>query len=123
MGTNAKDAGAPLNRALANEIRGERNRQRLTQEKLGEMAGIPRATYTRLEAGTRAIDVQQLNLIATALRMPPSRLVERAERAVLEQSVETDEAAIARMARVGVERRVADRRVGPRRAVDRGETG
>lgn len=127
MGTS-RDAGGMLNQALAAEIRAERSRQRLTQAQVFSEAGIPRATYTRIEAGTRAIDVQQLKLIASALHVLPSMLMERAEAAVQASPTsvhtETDEEAIARLGRAQVERRrLRDRRVSDRRASDRGEAG
>lgn len=80
MGTNAREAGGPLNQALANEIRAERARQRLTQAQVIEKSGIPRSTYVRLEAGERVIDVQQLDKIAHAFGIPMRELVDRAER-------------------------------------------
>jgi transcriptional regulator with XRE-family HTH domain len=79
MGTNAREAGGLLNQALANEIRAERARQRLTQAQVYSEAGLPRSTYVRLEGGDRAIDVEQLNAVARALGVPAAVLVERAE--------------------------------------------
>lgn len=82
MGTNAREAGGPLNQALANEIRAERARQRLTQAQVIKKSGLPRSTYVRLEAGDRVIDVQQLDKIARAFGIPMNELVERAERLI-----------------------------------------
>lgn len=79
MGTNAREAGGLLNQALADEIRAERARQRLTQAQVIERSGVPRSTYVRMEAGTRAIDVVQLDRVAVAFGVSARELLERAE--------------------------------------------
>ena len=81
MGSKARTPG-PLNEAVANEIRAERARRRLTQEQVIERSRVPRSTYVRLEAGTRNIDMEQLHAIARALGVAARDLMERAERHV-----------------------------------------
>lgn len=87
MSTNARQAG-PLNQALADEIRGERNAKRLTQTEMIERSRIPRSTYVKIEAGKRSIDVTELGKIASALELPMSTLTERAERRLRNAGIE-----------------------------------
>lgn len=64
-------------RALAAEIRAERAALGMTQQALAEQTGLSKSTVVRIEAATRAADINQLAAIADALRMPLAELVER----------------------------------------------
>ncbi len=81
MGTNPRDVEA-LTRAIADEIRAERARQRRSQREVYEAARVARSTYVRIESASRGIDMEQFVKIADALGVSPSELVRRAERAV-----------------------------------------
>jgi transcriptional regulator with XRE-family HTH domain len=62
-------------RAIGDNIRAERTRQKLTQERLAEQAGLDRKTVNRIEQGTHATLIDHLLLIADALDVPLSDLV------------------------------------------------
>ena len=68
-----------LSRAIANEINGERHRQRLTQTEVFKRAGIPRTSYVTIEKGTKVADSTQLVKIADVLGIKTSTLLLRAE--------------------------------------------
>lgn len=61
--------------AIGGTIRAERTRQKLTQERLGELAGLDRKTINRIEQGTHATLIDHLLLIADALDVPLADLV------------------------------------------------
>lgn len=54
-------------RAIGDRVRAERVRQHLTQERLGELAGLDRKTVNRIEQGTHAALIDHLLVIADAL--------------------------------------------------------
>lgn len=62
-------------RAIGNRIRAERTRQKLTQERLAERAGLDRKTVNRIEQGTHATLIDHLLLLADALDVPLADLV------------------------------------------------
>lgn len=61
--------------AIGGNIRAERIRQKLTQERLGEAAGLDRKTVNRIELGIHATSIDYLLVIADALGVPLSELV------------------------------------------------
>lgn len=61
-------------RAIGDNIRAERKRQKLTQEQLGEMTGLDRKTVNRVEQGHGTL-IDHLLLIAYALDVPLADLV------------------------------------------------
>ena len=71
--------------AIAAEIRAERARVERTQQDVFEEAGIPRATYIRIENAKRVPDTTQLARICQALGIPMSELIVRAERGLAER--------------------------------------
>lgn len=62
-------------RAIGDSIRAERTRQKLTQERLAEAAGLDRKTVNRIEQASNATLIDHLVLIADALGVPLSDLV------------------------------------------------
>jgi transcriptional regulator with XRE-family HTH domain len=62
-------------RAIGDNVRAERTRQKLTQERLAEQADLDRKTVNRIEQGTHATLIDHLTLIADALGVPLSDLV------------------------------------------------
>lgn len=62
-------------RAIGDSIRAERKRQKISQERLGELAGLDRKTINRIEQGTHATRIDHLLLIADALDVPLRNLV------------------------------------------------
>lgn len=63
-------------RAIGDNIRAERVRQKLSQERLAELAGgLDRKTVNRIEQGSHATLIDHLALIARALGVPLSELV------------------------------------------------
>lgn len=62
-------------RRIGDRIRAERERQALSQEKLGELAGLDRKTINRIEQATYSTLVDHLIVIADALGVPLRDLV------------------------------------------------
>jgi transcriptional regulator with XRE-family HTH domain len=62
-------------RAIGDTIRAARSARQLTQERLGDMAGLDRKTISRIEQGTHATRVDHLLLVADALDVPLAELV------------------------------------------------
>lgn len=62
-------------RAIGDHVRAERTRQKLTQERLAENAGLDRKTVNRIEQGSYSTLVDHLALIAHALNVPLADLV------------------------------------------------
>ena len=61
--------------AIGDQVRAARIAKKLSQEKLGELAGLDRKTINRIEQGTHATDLDNLLLIADALDTPLADLV------------------------------------------------
>ncbi|MFF6780586.1 helix-turn-helix domain-containing protein [Streptomyces sp. NPDC012510] len=62
-------------RAIGDNIRAERTRQKLTQERLAELTDLDRKTVNRIEQGATATLIDHLLLIADVLEVPLSDLV------------------------------------------------
>lgn len=62
-------------RAVGNNIRTARRAQRLSQERLAELAGIDRQAVNRIEQGHQSALLDNLIRIADALGVPLSELV------------------------------------------------
>lgn len=62
-------------RAIGDNIRAERLRQKLTQERLAELTDLDRKTVNRIEQGVTATLIDHLLLIADALDVPLADLV------------------------------------------------
>ncbi|MFE4697305.1 helix-turn-helix transcriptional regulator [Streptomyces sp. NPDC056738] len=63
-------------RAVGDQIRAARLSHKLSQEKLGELVGLDRKTVNRIEQGAYATLLDHLILIAQALDVPLSELVQ-----------------------------------------------
>lgn len=61
--------------AIGSNVRAERARQKLTQERLAEQVGLDRKTISRIENGAHATLLDHLILIADALGVPLADLV------------------------------------------------
>jgi DNA-binding XRE family transcriptional regulator len=62
-------------RALGVRIRLAREAANLSQERLGEMAGLTRVSVSHIETGAHALVVDRLWLIADAVGVPASDLI------------------------------------------------
>ncbi|MGW3135878.1 helix-turn-helix domain-containing protein [Streptomyces sp. NPDC001139] len=62
-------------RAIGDNVRAARSARGLSQEKLGELAGLDRKTVNRIEQGTHSTLVDHLLLIAHALDVPLAELM------------------------------------------------
>jgi transcriptional regulator with XRE-family HTH domain len=62
-------------RAIGDNVRAERKRRGLTQERLGELSGLDRKTVNRIEQGTHGALIDHLLLIADVLDVPLADLV------------------------------------------------
>ncbi len=71
----ARDAESAINQAAARMIRAQREDAGLTQQQVYELAGIPRATYSKIENGETAIDVTQIEKVAIALNVDPEDFI------------------------------------------------
>ena len=63
-----------LQKVFIKNLRNERKRARLTQEKAAETIGITHSYYSALEAGAKFPSVQKLQDIGDAFRIPVYRL-------------------------------------------------
>lgn len=61
--------------AIGDNVRAARTARKLSQEKLGELAGLDRKTVNRIEQGTYATLIDHLVLVAAALDVPLPELV------------------------------------------------
>ena len=61
---------------LGNNLRAERNRQRLSQEQLAEMAGLQMQHVSKIENGQTDIRFTTLIVILKALNIPFEKLYE-----------------------------------------------
>ncbi|MYR60230.1 helix-turn-helix domain-containing protein [Streptomyces sp. SID625] len=62
-------------RQIGDRIRAARTERKLSQERLGERAGLDRKTVNRIEQGAHATLIDHLLLIADALDVPLADLV------------------------------------------------
>lgn len=62
-------------RAIGAAIRAARERQKISQERLGELVDLDRKTVNRIEQGTHATLIDHLIRIADALDTPLADLV------------------------------------------------
>jgi transcriptional regulator with XRE-family HTH domain len=58
-------------------VRMHRERQKITQEKLGEIVGFARTSITNIEKGRQHVALHQLYAIAEALQVPAEVLLPR----------------------------------------------
>jgi transcriptional regulator with XRE-family HTH domain len=65
--------------AVGRAIRRERGGQRLSQERLAELADLSRVYISQVELGAASISVEAFISIAHALKMTPSDLLREAE--------------------------------------------
>jgi transcriptional regulator with XRE-family HTH domain len=68
-----------LTDVLANGIRAERSRRRLTQAQLAEMIGVHPATMSEIERGKRTVDLGELAAVCRALDLPLIDLLKGAD--------------------------------------------
>lgn len=68
---------ANILRAFGKRVRVLRQKRRLTQEALADESGLDRSYIGGVERGTRNISLVNIEKIAKALRVPPSRLLRR----------------------------------------------
>jgi transcriptional regulator with XRE-family HTH domain len=69
----------PLSKAFGQVVREEREKQGMSQERLGELAGVYRTYMSRVELGQVRLGFDVAQKLATGLGMPLSVLVARAE--------------------------------------------
>jgi transcriptional regulator with XRE-family HTH domain len=70
---------SPFRRLLGRAVRTRRKELSLSQEKLGEVAGLHRTYIGAVERGERNVGIDNLSSLAAALEMRLSRLFEAAE--------------------------------------------
>lgn len=68
-----------MNEAVAKALSAERTIAGLTVRKLAEVAGIPERSLMRILQAERDIKVNQVELLAQALRLYPHEIIEHAE--------------------------------------------
>lgn len=74
---------SPFEIALGQEVRSWRQRRGLTLFQLAERSGVSKATIERFENATHATSIANTWKLADALDVPFSKLVKRAEEALL----------------------------------------
>lgn len=62
-------------RQIGDNVRAARAKKKISQERLGELAGLDRKTVNRIEQGAHSTLVDHLLLLAHALDEPLSELV------------------------------------------------
>lgn len=62
-------------RGFGNRLRRLRKAQSLSQEKLGELAGLDRTYISQAEAGRRNVTIVTIGKLASALGVDPAELV------------------------------------------------
>lgn len=70
---------ATLHDVLANNIRGERARRRLTQAQLADLLGWPRTSIHDVEVGRRRLTLDDLTAFCRAFGLPLSELLRGAD--------------------------------------------
>jgi transcriptional regulator with XRE-family HTH domain len=65
----------PLAAAITANLRSIRMRKKLSQEKLGELAGVSWTYVSEIERGNRTPSIPIIEKLAKALGVPPQRLV------------------------------------------------
>ena len=65
----------PLAAAITANLRSIRTRKKLSQEKLGELAGVSWTYVSEIERGNRTPSIPIIEKLAKALGVPPQRLV------------------------------------------------
>jgi len=60
----------PLSDVIANNVRGERARRRMTQAELAELVGWPRTTVHDVESGRRRLGPDDLVALCRVFEMP-----------------------------------------------------
>lgn len=68
VATNPRTVG-PFTLRVAAEVRRQRLRRRWQQDELARYSGVPQGTLSRLERGLTAIDVEQIEQLATTFGM------------------------------------------------------
>lgn len=72
----------PFTKAVATELREAAERLELTQLAISQRAGIPRSTVTKIMSGEVAVDVEAIAMLAGAVGMTLTGLMEAAERRI-----------------------------------------
>lgn len=84
--------GTPLAEELGNRVREARELARLSQEKLGELAGVHRTYIGHLERGEVNATLYSIVRVAVALELDPIELVKGMDTIWLEYKARTDTA-------------------------------
>ena len=84
--------GTPLAEELGNRVREARELARLSQEKLGELAGVHRTYIGHLERGEVNATIYSIVRVAVALELDPTELVKGMDAIWLEYTAATDRA-------------------------------
>jgi len=69
----------PLRLAFGDAVRAARQEQGISQEALGHLSGLHRNHVGEIERGELSPTVDSIDLLAKALKVRPSELMERAE--------------------------------------------
>lgn len=73
--TARTDAAEQFLVAFGRRVRRLRRERRLSQERLGQLAGVDRQTINRLENASHALSTASLGRLARALGVPPGELM------------------------------------------------
>lgn len=77
MATNSRDTASQVLAAVAEQLRSEAARQRVSLRDLSRRSGIPYPTVQKSLAGRRMIDISELARLCQALGVSPAELFSR----------------------------------------------
>ena len=80
MSTTEMHAGTTFPAIVGAILATERKQAGFTQAEFAQRVGIVQSTWSRIEQGTSALNIEQLAIAATALNTKPHTILEQADR-------------------------------------------
>ncbi len=77
----------PLAKMIGQRIRNYRNEQRLSQEKLAELAGLHASYIGQLERGEKNATIESIEKVSSALGVPLSQLFEKLDEKTTDNNI------------------------------------
>lgn len=91
MGTSKSSQATEFSNAVNSEIRALMGRRGISQTRLAELTGMSQAKISKtIRNNQGSLTLDQLEAICSALKVSPTGVIDRAERAVLAQQAEAE---------------------------------